>query len=305
LCFRFPLHSCLGDVVISGKAIPPGRAWLPLTPRGVAAFAVAPWGRLLLAQGVVALFCAGVFVWFIAARWLPVAREAIARLPAGAAIRGARLQWTTNTPVRLAENRFLALAVDAQDTSAGGRVADLEITLHSTHLTARSLLGQARMNYPAPPGWVLRLDRDAAIPWWGAWETPLLTALGVTLALGLMALWFSVAVCYAPFIWGLGRLLQHPLGAGASWKLGGAALMPGALLLALGVAGYGAQALDLIRLGLVFLLHFVAGWVYVVAGACFVPPAPPAAERLPENPFVPQHEPVEPPADKEENPFRP
>jgi hypothetical protein len=293
----------LDEGLMSETDFMPRHAWQPFTPRGVAAFALAPLGRLLLVQLVVAAFTAALLVWLVASNWLPVAREAIAGLPPGAAVRDGLLRWTTNTPVRLAENRFLALVVDARDTGRLGRVADLEVALHDTHFTVASLFGYAQFRYPAA-GWVLSLDSAEVVPWWGAWELPLLAMLGAGAMLGLMAIWFVLATVYCLGAWALGLLANRKLGVRASWKLGGAALMPGALVLDLGLFSYGALGMDLIRLGLFFLLHLVAGWVYLGLSPYFLPRAA-EADAVSGNPFAPPGQPENPPASREQNPFAP
>jgi hypothetical protein len=281
-----------------------GSAWQPFTPRGVAAFAFAPWGRLLLAQLVVAALCAAIAAWFVRINWVPVVRAAVEGLPAGAGVRGGILRWTTNTPVRLAENRFLALVVDAQGTATAGRVADLEVTLHDRHLTAASLLGSVQIPYPLG-GWKLSLDSTEAIPWWGAWEGPSLAILFGAVTLGLMGAWFLLATLYCPAVWIFGVFINRWLGLRASWKLSGAALMPGAVVVVLGLIGYGMLGLDLIRLGLFFLLHIVTGWVYLLASPLFLPGLP-EAEALSRNPFaLSDEEKPSAPARQEENPFAP
>src|SRR5579871_2922000 len=52
----------------------PPAAWEPLTPYGVAAFARASLGRLLLVQLLVAIAAGGLTVWFLHHAWLPVVR---------------------------------------------------------------------------------------------------------------------------------------------------------------------------------------------------------------------------------------
>lgn len=281
----------------------PGSAWQPFSPRGVAAFAFAPWGRLLLVQGVVAMVCAAIVVWFVRTGWIPVVRETIPNLPAGAGVRGGILRWTTNTPVRLAEDRFLALVVDAQDTATAGRVADLEVTLHERHFTVASLLGEVRIAYPSG-GWRLSLDAAEAGPWWGAWETPVLGLLFVAVTLGLMLTWFLLATLYCPAVWFFGVFINRWLGLAGSWKLSGAALMPGAAVVALGLVGYGVLGLDLIRLGLFFLLHLVTGWVYLAASPFFLP-ALPEAKTPAGNPFALEGSAKPARPRKDDNPFAP
>jgi len=148
----------------------PPRAWLPLTPRGVAAFARAPLGRLLLVQSVVAVVVAVVLVGFVSQHWSPVVQAAVRALPEGAAIRHRALQWPTNTPVRLAENRWLALGVNPGGAGRLGRVADLEITLCSNHVRTASLFGY--MKWPYPKGYIISLAPLDVIPWWQAWQAP-------------------------------------------------------------------------------------------------------------------------------------
>ena len=72
-------------------------AWQPLTVRGVAAFARAPLGRLLLVQFMVALLAAGTIVWFLHKAWFPQISEAIRQLPLQGELRAGRLDWRRST----------------------------------------------------------------------------------------------------------------------------------------------------------------------------------------------------------------
>ena len=74
-------------------------AWQPLTVRGVAAFASATLGRLLLVQFIVALLAAGTVVWFLQRAWFPTIGEAIRQLPPQGEIRSGRLDWPGPSPV--------------------------------------------------------------------------------------------------------------------------------------------------------------------------------------------------------------
>ncbi len=276
-------------------------AWQPLTPAGVAAFAGAPAGRLLLAQLVAAALCAAAATWFVSAAWMPVAREAVARLPRGAGIRHGVLSWTTNTPVRLAENRFLALVVDARNSGMVGRVADIEIALQATNARLTSILGSVQR--PLPGGWIISLDPTDAIPWWGAREAPLRALVFLGAMAGVLLLWWVVAAFYCPAALALALLVERRLSLAAGWRLSGAALMPGALLLALGLVGYGALGFDLIRLGLVFVLHLATGWVYLVSSSWFLPKLAPADSAA--NPFAAPGPAGKPAPIKRANPFAP
>src|SRR5438034_10882857 len=68
-------------------------AWQPLTGRGVAAFAGASVGRLLLVQVIVALMAAAAVVWCLRATWIPTITEAIGQLPLEGQIRAGTLDW--------------------------------------------------------------------------------------------------------------------------------------------------------------------------------------------------------------------
>jgi hypothetical protein len=72
-----------------------------------------------------------------------------------------------------------------------------------------------------------------------------------------------LATLYCPVTWLISYFRDRDASLAGSWKLSGAALMPGALLLTLGIFLYGADALDLIRLAVIAALHVVAGWIYL------------------------------------------
>src|SRR5262245_7277734 len=89
-------------------------AWQPLTPRGVAAFAYSSTRRVLGVQFCIALLAALAVIWLLHETWFPTILQAIRALPTQGEVRGGTLRWPADTPVRLAENRFLSLAVDLQ-----------------------------------------------------------------------------------------------------------------------------------------------------------------------------------------------
>jgi hypothetical protein len=117
----------------------------------------------------------------------------------------------------------------------------------------------------------------------------------------LMVLWLVLALVYCPILRAVGFYLNRRVGWNAGWKVAGAGLMPGAMLVNLGLVGYGALGLDLIRLGLVFLLHLVAGWVFLLATAWFLP----GLEELevPSNPFIVAPKPPRQAPPEDDNPF--
>ena len=90
----------------------PPFAWQPITPRGVSAFDYASWGRLFGVQFIFALLAAVTLIWFLHQAWFPTIHDAIKVLPDGAKIQQGTLVWPLDSPYRLAEGRFLSVAVD-------------------------------------------------------------------------------------------------------------------------------------------------------------------------------------------------
>ena len=123
-------------------------AWQPLTPRGVASFAHASLGRLLLVQLLVALLTAGATIWFLNTGWFPTINEAIRGLPPQGEIRSATLYWTGPSPARLAENRFLAVIVDLDHVGTARSPAHVQVELGRADLKVYSVLGDFQCAYP-------------------------------------------------------------------------------------------------------------------------------------------------------------
>jgi hypothetical protein len=269
----------------------------PLTPRGVAAYAHASFGRLLTTQLIVALICAAAVVWFSKTKWCPVVREAIGRLPEGNEVRYQRLTWKGASPVLLAENRFLALVVDVEETRAIGSVADVRIQFQKDEVQICSLLGCLVSAYPH--GWLVAFDRMTLEPWWGAREFAILAATALAVVLALMMSWAALATVYFAVVYFIAYLLDRELTWGGSWRLAGAALMPGALFLTLGIVIYGLQGIGLVRLTIVFALHFVIGWIYVLLTPFFVTRT--TTVPLGKNPFAASGEEQ---TEQARNPFR-
>ena len=206
-------------------------AWQPLTLRGVAAFARASLGRLLLVQLIVALVAAGAVVWFLHQAWFPTIGEAIRQLPPQGELRSGRLDWPGPTPARLAEGRFLALVVDLDHSRrgalpgacAGGVWPDRLPGLYAVRL-------RWQCAYPPRLGrW--RFNRTELGPWWGAWAPAILAIVAMLVVTGLMVSWACLATVYFLPAWLVGFFANRDLSLRGSWRLAGAALMPGALLM--------------------------------------------------------------------------
>ncbi len=261
------------------------RASVPLTPRGVAAFAQASVWRLLLVQMAVAALAAGVVCWFLEEDWFPVARMAIQHLPAQGEIRGGHLVWPGDAPVKLAANQFLELTVDPAHNGQFVREAQLRLEFGRADLRLMTLPGEAVIPYPA--GWRFAFNQTELQPWWGAWEPALFAGAAALTFIGLLVTWMVLATLYCVFVKLIILFENRDLTWLQSWRLAGAALMPGALFLIFGLLFYGLIAFPLIQLAVVWCLHFVIVWIYLFVSPLFLPRHP-AAVATRGNPFVPK-----------------
>jgi hypothetical protein len=257
-------------------------AWQPLTVRGVAAFASATLGRLLLVQFIVALVVAGTVVWFVQSAWLPTIGEAILGLPPKGEIRYGRLDWPGPSPVRLAEGRFLALVVDLDHTGAARSPAQVQVEFGREDFKVYSLFGYVQRAYPRSGA--VAFNRTELGPWWGAWAPPILAMAAGLVVAGLVVSWACLATIYCLPVWLIGFFANRDCSLGGSWRLAGAALMPGAFLMCAAILMYGWGALDLVRLVVAAAVHLVVGWVYVVVSPLCLPRHQTATANL--NPFA-------------------
>src|SRR5262245_59749686 len=122
-------------------ALVPKTAWLPLTPRGVAAFAAARPNRLFLLQFLVALLAAAALGWFLRSACTPTIRPAIRQLPDGAGLTNGVLTWPGEPARLLAEDRLLAFAVDLDHAGRVSTTADLQFEFGRRDWQVASLLG--------------------------------------------------------------------------------------------------------------------------------------------------------------------
>jgi len=259
-------------------------AWQPITPRGVGAFAHGSLGRLLLVQFICALISAGTVVWFLYTAWFPTVHQAIRQLPPQGAIRSGQLDWQADSPQRLAEGRFIALSVDLKHEGEARSPAHLQIEFGRTDVKIISLFGFVRRPYPK--GWIISFNRTELEPWWGAWSPPILAMAAGAVIAGLLLAWTCLATLYLLPVWLIGFFANRDLTLEGSFRLAGAALMPGALFHVVAIIFYGLGALDLLRLVMAAALHIVVGWIYLFVGALSLPKNPAVASLNP-NPFTP------------------
>jgi len=260
-------------------------AWQPLTARGVAAFAGASLGRLLLVQFLVALIAAAAAVWLLLSAFFPTITKAMAQLPPEGQIRAGSLDWRAPEPVRLAEGRFLALAVDLKHAGSTRSPAHFQVEFGQTDFNIFSLFGFVQSPYPR--GWRIAFNRVELEPWWGAWQPALLGLVAVLVVAGSLVCWAGLATVYCLPAWLGGFFANRNLGLGGSWRLAGSAQLAGTLCLAAAMIGYGLGWLDLLQFTLAGALDLVLGWVYLFAGLRALPRHPDAA-TVKGNPFAPQ-----------------
>jgi len=256
-------------------------AWEPLTPRGVAAFARARPGRLLVVQFFVAVLTAIAVDWLLACGCFPTITAAIKQLPDQGEIRASQLSWHGESPQLLAEGGFLAFDVDLEHTGQIQSSAQARIEFGRETVRVFSLLGYHEWNYP--PGWIVDFNRTDLEPLWDAWKPDLLGIAAGVVVVGLMLAWAVLATVYFLPVWLICFFADRDLNFRQCWRLAGAALMPGALLLTAAIALYALGALDLIQMSFAFGAHFVLGWIYLFISPLFLTRMSPSEKR---NPFV-------------------
>jgi hypothetical protein len=257
-------------------------AWQPLTFGGVAAFATASWKRLLVVQIIVALLVATSTVWFLQTAWFPTISLAAKKLPDKGEVRDGKLDWPGENPSLLGEGRFLAFVVDVNHSGQIHSTAHVQVELGQATIRFRSLFGM--MEFPYPKNWIIGLNRGEAEPWWGAWKPPILwiTFGGVALALPIM--WSALATLFAGAVWLIAFYANRRLRIGGAWKMAGASLMPGAVVMIASIFAYGFGVLDLLQFIFAGVVHFVVDMVFLIASPFFLP----RLEVVQKNPFTPK-----------------
>jgi len=244
---------------------------------------MASLGRLLLVQCLIAVLAAGTVVWYLEEACFPIVRAAIVQMPAQGEIRDGRLTWSGDSPVQLAGNHSLGVAVDLNHGGQLARNAQLQVEFGRKDYRIISVFGYVVMEYPS--GWRMAFNRTELDPWWGAWEPAILAGTGLATAVGLMLVWTLLATVYCIPARLITLFENRDLNWRQSWRLAGAALMPGALFMTFGIIGYGLNWIDLVQLGAMAGLHLLVGWIYLFISPLFLPRHPNAA-TVKSNPFV-------------------
>ena len=259
----------------------PRHAWQPFTPRGVAAFAGATLTRLVLVQLIVAAVVVLALLWFLRVAWFPVVTEAIQHLPQAGVIRHGELFYTGESPERLAGNSRLGVTVDLAGTRGAGQVAELELTFEKNRVLVRGPLGDWWQPYDRD--YIISFNRPELEPAWGAWRWPVIAGVVIGTVVSLFLSWWTVALLYLPLVKTLAFFADRRVTWRGAYRLSAAALLPGACLVAAGLVLYGFGAIDLFRLGLLYLLHVLAGLAFVITSPFFIPKL--SRATIGKNPF--------------------
>lgn len=246
---------------------------LPFTFRGVAVLARGPGWKLAAALLAAALLVAACCTWFLNRHWVPAIEEAIANLPASeGAIRDGRLHWPDakwRELTKLGAGAKPYCIVDPRNQKPDGGGADLQIELREEQWVLSSMLGDWRLPYPR---WLrVDLNQQRLGPWWGARRPFLLLGAGVAVVLWLVCLWPLAGLIGAWPVRTVAYFADRKGGLGTHWRLALAAMIPGAVLFALGVVCYGLGLLPLIGLVMVFAVHLVVDWVYMFFAPFYLP----------------------------------
>jgi hypothetical protein len=261
--------------------LPPATfAWEPFTPRGVASFARASLGRLLVVESLFALLVAALVVWLLAGGFFPTVTGALRALPDSGGIDHGTLTLPNTTPHILAEGHFLEFNIDLDHSGQTRSPAQFQFEFGRNSLAIFSFFGEADILYPADQSFYF--NRQDLLPLWGAWSPEILGLAALAAFLGLLLSWSVLATVYLLPVWLAAFFANRDLNFRQSWRLAGAALMPGALLMSLALWLYGAEVFDMIKFGFAFGMHFVIGWIYLFVSVWFLPRATPSPGK---NPF--------------------
>lgn len=261
----------------------PSIAWQPITPAGVAAFAGAGIGRLLLLQFIVAGLVAGSVLWFVTVNWFPIIVEAIARLPDQGLIQNQQLSTPLPSSQPLGENRFLAIVIDAAGVGTPSVAADLRVEFHRRNVAFCSVFGCLNFDYPRDS--TIQFNRPELQSRWGAWRSMILWFGGLGVILWLFLSWFFLATIYGPFVRIYAFFKDRRLTLSGSWKLCAAALLPAALFAGAMILLYGLGSVDLLRFLLLWSFHMVAAWGYLFVSPLRLASTRDALPKAAANPF--------------------
>ncbi len=245
------------------------KAWNPLTFRGLARFASSKWPRLLLIEFVFSLVVFASVIWFVGKNYAPVIVQTIHQLPETGRLEKEQLQGIES---RLeTDGRFLTLVVDTNNVTDTG-TGYLQVAFGQTNVficsDISSSWGCLVLDYP---GETIDLSRSTVQPWWGARQPLIIMAVGAFFIVAIFVTLPLIALCLLWLPKFLGYFADRQLNFQEAWKLAIAGQFPGLIVLAAAIVLFGTQAMDLLGLGVFYVLHIVVDIVYLVAAVPFLP----------------------------------
>lgn len=271
---------------------------IPTTFGGVATLACVSSKWLFLWQAITAVAIGAAITLALVLTWARDLELALADLGTAGEIRDGRFQPVKPESHLLRSSSFLGVAIVGDPTDEPISSADVNLWIEPDGWSVHSLFG--RLDGPYPAQLRATLDRVEMAGLWSAWKSPILLTLGTVTAIGLLVSWTVLATFYAPVLRLLAAFLMRAAGLEVCWKLAGASLLPGALLMTGAIGLYATHQLALIGLLLVLPIHFVVGWIYCLGGLWRLPRI-----ETGSNPFIPEPTPeVANPSADSPNPFR-
>jgi hypothetical protein len=257
----------------------------PFTFTGVARYASAGIGRLLLTALIFALPGAAVIARVAAHCWWPVITEAVESLPENARIHDGALQAEEQDARLLAANQFLSLQLTASEKWQESSPVDFAVQLGKYELMVSSLFGDTALSYPGNS--VIILNRATVWPIWGAWKVPLLAGLFIGGLVSLIISWFALGVVYAPVVLLIGGIARRQLSFARAWKVAVAAQWSASLLMIFALALYSTGEIGVLFVLIMLVAHFIPPILNLLIAPFFLPKA--AHEKRgkeKDNPFV-------------------
>lgn len=289
----------MNESIIPVAATEPKSVLQPFTFRGVALYAHNPFRRIFFAQFITALAIAALFAWLIATRYVPVVTQAISLLPETAGLHSGILAGISS-PI-ISGDKFFSIAAKSDANFSPGNTSDLQIRFHEETVELYSIAGW--ISFPYDPKISIDLSRKKAEPWWGAWKPIIIGGSGLGFLLWLYLSWRLLSLVYMTAAKSVAWFLNRDLSWTGASRLCSAALLPGAVFLAVSILAYGLQFLSLPAIFVCFLLHFIVGWIYAGGALFFLPKTEPAPAFSPIPEPTPPVEKPKPRAKSKSNPF--
>ena len=214
--------------------------WHPFTPKGIASAVLAPRWQLWSALAMTAAASVCSVLYFLTQCWQPVIFEAIEQLPDGGFVRAGILHpGGRETDVTLANNHFLAVALNWTDAGVRDQASDMRVILQIDRALVCSVFGCAVVRYQFMGDHPVGRTETGA--WWRAWSPYLLSAIAAGQTLFILISWWLLVIVYA---WGVRLLafyLDRQVDFGGATRVAQAALVPGAWWLTFAVFSYARE----------------------------------------------------------------